>query len=111
MGRLDAALVQAPKLDVTALLARARIAAPRELPRPGRPRVPLGRIAVLAAAAALAGVLVLGDSEPPLPVGADLPSPRPAAPPPLVEPAADQNVAVIPTRNPDITIVWIFQGD
>ena len=62
------------------------------------------RWAALAAAAAVAGLLfVRGDR--PLPVK---PIPGPQGPPPLVEAAPGQNVAVLATGNPDITVLWFY---
>lgn len=59
----------------------------------------------LAAAAGLAGVLLMGDG--------DVSSSRgwqPSAPPPLVE-ASDQNVMVYQTGNPDIVVIWLYPND
>ena len=59
--------------------------------------------AVAAAAAVVAGLLLI-PGEAPL-----VESPRRAPPtPPLVEVAPGQNVAVMATANPDITVLWFY---
>lgn len=99
---LDAHLDSAPAgFDFDAVLAAAN--AP---PAPGRKaRLPAwGRWSGLAAAAAAAALLLLADGEPPpLPAVA-----RAAAPPPVVEAAPGHTVAVMATRDPDITVLWFF---
>jgi len=66
----------------------------------------------LAAAAALAGVLVLGRSPRPFPdQGPALSDPRPPGPAVSVHPPADRGTAVLETRNPDITIVWQYERE
>ena len=117
-ARLDAFLADAPPLDVEAVLARAGVAtrgiatrgvAQQALPlRLGARRLqPRRWWAPLAAAAALAGLLLFR-----APDLTRTPSPGAAARElpelPLVEASADQDVAVMPTGNPDITVVWIF---
>jgi len=78
-----------------------------ELPeRPGpwrRPWVPI------VAAASGAALLVPTQGERPLP-GTPI-SPRPVAPPALVEAQAGQSVAVMQTDDPDITVLWFFQEE
>ena len=99
-SRLDAFLGEAPPLDVDALLARA--AAPPLRRFPGR------RIWVpTAAAAALAALLLWQATEmrtPPVSVTAAVER----STPPLVEPVPGQDVAVMQTDDPNITVVWLF---
>lgn len=110
---VDAFLADAPPLDVDAVLARAGIAPRRAAPgtAPGRlgiRRFPTRRVWVpLAAAAALAGLLLLRGPEPTRVPATDMAA-REAPAPPLVEALADQDVAVLPTNDPNITVVWIF---
>jgi hypothetical protein len=61
------------------------------------------RWSALAAAAAVAGLL-LGRPDAPMP-GSPFVQPDT---PPLVEAAPDQNVAVMATADPDITVLWFF---
>jgi hypothetical protein len=61
--------------------------------------------AALAAAAAIGAVLVWPDRPPELP-GIPVDTPRRA--PPTVEAPAGRDVAVLPTSNPDITVLWFF---
>lgn len=120
-ARVDELLSEAPPLDVGAVLARAgveaRAAAGRaEATRNARPdearlrilRFPTRRLWVpLAAAAALAGVLLLrGPGPTRAPTGGQ--AAGEVALPPIVEAAADQDLAVMPTNDPNITVVWIF---
>lgn len=103
--RLDAALAEeGPPPDVDAILARARLEATDIRFAPGR--VPAKRWIALAAAA-VAALMVIGRREP-IPVAS---APPRAPAPPLVEPSDGADVAVIRTDNPDITILWFFQGD
>lgn len=83
-----------PPLDVDAVLARAK-----------RRRPLAGRWLAVAAAALLAGLWLFGERERPLP--GEPPPPRPEAYP-LVEASGDRDVAVIPTANPEITVLWFF---
>lgn len=102
--------VAAPPLDVDAVLSAAghRMGggattghSSRAVPFPSWRRwVPL------AAAAAVAGLLLLRD-DPGLPPSSSA-SPAISPAPPLVEKAAHQNVAVLATANPEITVVWFF---
>lgn len=113
---LDAHLGSAPAgFDMDAVLAAAdeaprtshgpptRAAPPHA---PGR-RVRIsawGRWSGLAAAAAVAALLLLPGREPPtLPAVA-----RAEVPPPVVEAAPGHTVAIMATRNPDITVLWFF---
>lgn len=107
-GRLDEALSTAPAaLDLDAVLRRVEVAAAGR-PGPGvRGRFPAARWVALAAAAT-AALIIVGEREP-ASIRRPTTPPRPTFP--LVEPAADRSVAVIPTGNPDITIVWFFPGD
>ena len=107
-ARLDAALATVPDgFDVDVVLGRARS------PESGPPRTTISplrrrwqRIATVALAASIVGLLVLGDRDEALP-GAPF-VPRVTAQLPIVEPSAGQNVAVIQTDNPDITVLWFF---
>jgi hypothetical protein len=107
-ARLDAALATRPGgFDVNAVLARAR--SPKSTPQaatitPLRSR--WQRIASVALAASIVGLLVLGDRDQPLPGTAFVPSLR--AELPIVEPSVGQNVVVIKTDNPDITVLWFY---
>ena len=107
-ARLDMALTTRPgEFDVDALLERAR--SPESGPKtatisPLRQR--WHRIANVALAAAVVGLLVLGDRDEPLP-GTEF-APSPTAQLPIVEPSTGQNVAVIKTDDPDITVLWFF---
>lgn len=66
----------------------------------------------LAAAAALAGVLVLGRSPRPFPDQAPaLSEPHPPGPAISVHPPADRGTAILETRNPNITIVWQYERE
>lgn len=95
----------APPLDADAVLARARFeAVPSRSKSDGR-RVAWGRWVSVAAAAAIGGLLLLGERERPLPGQAFTPRLQPFA---VVEAPADRNVVVIPTENPDITVLWFF---
>ena len=106
---LGAALGAVPgDLDVDAVLARARLTV-ESGPGPELPaRRPWRRWAALAAAASIGSLMLLGERDPappgvPLaPLSAELPT---------VDAPADQNVTVIQTDNPDITVLWFFQGE
>ena len=101
---LDRVLGAAPPVDTAAILARARMTASAPV-RSGR-RVQ--RLVLLAAAASIAGLLMLREWERPLPGTPSVPSVQ--AP---VEWAleGDRDVAVLPTDHPDITVLWFFSGD
>lgn len=78
-----------------------------DAPRHPRARRPAWRVfwPTLAAAAAVAGLLFLRpDAPPPVPLARA----AQAAPPPLVESAPGRDVAVLPTSDPDITVLWFF---
>jgi hypothetical protein len=110
-AHLDGDMVDPPAALVDEVLQRSR--APSEMEKERRDRlVSLGRraLAPLLAAAAIAGLL-LWSNEP-------LPNPRPvatadetaAAATPRIEAPAGKSVAVIQTKNPSITVVWLFSG-
>lgn len=117
---LDQALdAGAPPLDVDAVLARAAAAEPDgPVPSAAEPRTMHARRrwmrwAPLAIAASLAALLLVVRTEspgPPTSVSSErsgvLPSQSHAFP--TVQSAPGRNVAVIPTDNPDITVVWYF---
>lgn len=95
-----------PEVDAAGLIERARHAHADERKTKGRqwvsvPRMAWSGIAASMAAAAVAAVLFL--KTPPL---------EPLMPfvsqEPLVH-AADYNLVVVPTRNPDITILWFYK--
>jgi anti-sigma factor RsiW len=97
---LDEHLDAHPAFDAAALVARARPARARR-----RPSVRLW--APLLAAAGLAALLLYSErSLPPLPGTA----PAALAPPDVSAPEGT-NFAVLPTTDPDITVVWLFQGE
>lgn len=96
---LDRFLANAGPVDAEALVEAAWDAPPR-----AKRITPRRHWLGWAAAAAVAGLLfVRGDR--PLPF---TPSVAPQGPPPLVEPAPGQNVAVLATDNPDITVLWFY---
>ena len=90
--------------DVEGLLRRA-LDSPAARRDPGVVRFPSWRRwSALAAAAAVTGLLLFR-GDPPLQVAVtSLPHT-----PPLVESAPTQNVAVMATANPDITVLWFYQ--
>ena len=102
---LDSALDATVEPDVDALLARARL---RPVPGTTALRPLRGRRWPIVAAAAAIGALMLGRGDRPLP----------GDPPLLLSEAtvtldvpAGQDVAVLQTDNPDITVLWFFQED
>ncbi len=102
LGRHLAYLSSAP--DVDAILTAAGVGGEAAFTPAKVIRFPSWRKwSALAAAAAVAGLLFL-------PGDAPLQAPRTITlgPPPLVEAAPGQNVAVLPTANPDITVLWFF---
>ena len=102
---LDGHLASLPSApDVDAILAAAGVERSSPDATAGVIRFPYWRRwSALAAAAAVAGVFFLpGDA--PLQVTGTIT----VAPPPLVEAAPAQNVAVLPTADPDITVLWFF---
>lgn len=107
-ARLDVALATRPDgFDVNAVLARAR--SPESAPQAATITALSNRwqrIASAALAAAIVGLLVLGDRDEALPGTAFVPSLT--AELPIVEPSAGQNVVVIKTDNPDITVLWFY---
>jgi len=116
-AQLENALGSFPApVDVDAILARARLvrikgesasASPRHgsRDRSADSRSPWRRWLALAAAAAIAGLLIMRSPTPPLPIGLSGPVVNEA---PLVEVFAGQEVAVMATDNPDITVLWFF---
>ena len=116
-ARLDALLSEAPPLDVDALLARAVVvsgsaAAPVGTHRPARGAPPHRRFSrrlwvPTAAAAALAALLLWQADEMQTPP-ASVTAARERSTLPLVEPVPGQDVAVLQTDDPDITVVWLF---
>jgi hypothetical protein len=103
-ARLDAVLDapgRAP--DIEAILTRARL---RVTPSPPATRRPAARRWVALAAAGIAAIMVIGRREPAPPES----TPPRLVTPPLVEVVDDADIVLIPTGNPDITILWFFQG-
>lgn len=101
---LDAALGATPPLDVDAVLRRAAL----DVASGAQPNTPVrtrGRWAAgTAVAAAAVAVLYLGRATPPpAPGGAAV-----GAAVPILEAAPAQDVAVLATGNPDITVLWFF---
>jgi hypothetical protein len=106
---LAARLAAAPgRPDTEALLAAAGAGPLPEVrtSRPGR-RLRSRELPWLGIAAAAAILAVLVRPPPPSPDRAAVGAPSIASPP-LVEAAPDHDVAVLPTRDPDITVVWFF---
>ena len=104
--RLARYLDEGPAPAVADILRRAGVpAGPRSSPRPRVRRRWLW--APAAAAAAVAALFVALESRGPAPASG--PSPAAFDASPVVEPATDETVAVIPTDNPDITVLWFFR--
>jgi predicted anti-sigma-YlaC factor YlaD len=98
-ARLDGFLARAPAApDVDALVTRAQRREKKVIPFPT-----WKRWSAVAAAAAVAGLLFLRRD---VPLQAFDRHTFDEAP--LVEAAPDQNVAVLATANPDITVLWFF---
>ena len=111
-----------PALDVVAALERARKAHQAEAHQTARRRR-RWQVAVPLAAAALGGILLMGRSFPAAGPGfnpATVPAFDPAnvsaaralglvGPRPVVKVESDQRVAVLPTRNPNITVIWFME--
>lgn len=90
--------------DVDAILGAVGVGDAATDPPPRvLPFTPWRRWTALAAAAAVAGLFFLRADDAPQVVG-----PVAFQTPPLVEAAPDRNVAVMPTANPDITVLWFF---
>lgn len=109
---LDAYLTaEADPSTVEEVLRRAGIASPHWTGTRSRPRDWWGRrsawIALAAAASAAALLLARGrvPTTAPVPVALAV-----AELPPLVQSSSDRTVAVMQTDNPDITVLWFFQG-
>ena len=90
--------------DLDALIAEARVAGVSG--EPARPRHAWRMWATLAAAATVVGLLLLPALDPSLP-GVPLEA---TAAPAAHEIPAGRDVAIIATDNPDITILWFFEG-
>ncbi len=101
---IDAALSVPPEavpLDIDAILSRAALKADtRARPRRGV------RAFTLLAAASLAVLLLMRRGDPPLPGS---PLPTLAATYADFETTAGSNLAVLPTENPDITVLWFYE--
>jgi len=91
-------------LDLDALIAEARVAGVSG--EPALPRHAWRKWATLAAAATVVGLLLFPTRDPSLP---GVPLEASAAPAALEIPAG-RDVAVIATDNPDITVLWFFEG-
>lgn len=111
---LDAALGAPGTLDVEAVLERAaRLPSVHLVSTWGARAGSAARRALsarrawvpLAAAAAVAGLLLVARSPAPPP----LPAVAHAEAPPLVEESSAGGVAIIETDNPDITVLWFFE--
>jgi len=103
-----------PALDVVAALDQAREAHRAAVQQTARRRR-LWQVAVPLAAAALGGILLVG-RPPPVPVPAFDPATVRAAralglvgPRPVVKAEGHQSVAVLPTENPNITVIWFME--
>lgn len=117
-GELTARLASPPALDVGAILQAAHEGAEdaRHTDRPRR--FPLRRRQLLraglplAAAAVLATLLLVGREagDEPLPGPPATPDPPTAVAIPVAEftPPPDRNAVVMQTRNPDITVIWLY---
>ena len=94
--------------DLDGILRRAGVAGPAGSaplgPTRGR-RPPWSGWTMTAAAAMAAGLLLFGERHPVPPD--PLPSAQAAAMP-LVEAAPGSNVAIIPTENPRVTVLWFY---
>ncbi|MEM7415718.1 MAG: hypothetical protein AAF389_09505 [Gemmatimonadota bacterium] len=112
--QLDAALSEHPPIDAAEIVRKARVTSastpPPRSDRPMRRRVWPGAALLAAAAAA---ILILVSTQPPRPpadegasVGSVVQQPAPI---PVVVSNAD--AAILPTSNPDITVVWFFSGE
>jgi len=99
---LREALGHPPRVDAEALVARAAF---RPVDGAGGAKRPWRRWAALAAAASLAGVLVVREMDRPLQEMAIRTVIEPHA---AFEVPANQNLAVLQTDNPDITVLWFF---
>ena len=98
--------ISGPEVDVAELIERARHAdvVEKKTRRKRWATVPkLAWSSMAASMAAAAAVAVLFLNTPPLePL-------MPSAPPRLLVDAADYNLVVMPTRNPDITVLWFYK--
>lgn len=107
---LAAQLGGGPRVDAAEVVRKALAAdgAPPELSAARRrARSWTGREAWLALAMAAAIAVVFLWPRPPRPLpGTRMPTP--AIDPPAVEAPAGHDVAVLPTSNPDITVLWFF---
>jgi hypothetical protein len=110
---LDATARQAAPEYVEGLLARARVTSPAPGAESAAVRAVRGvrwRVAPALAAALLAAIAIWRSDER---VVSDPPSASPADPVasmPRVEPPPGQDIAVIQTADPSITVVWFLGG-
>ena len=101
-----------PALDVEAALVRAREGAAGNTATRRRRR---WQVAVPLAAAALGGLLLIGRPSPAPVAGFDPATVRAAralglvGPRPLVNAQSHERVAVLPTENPNITVIWFME--
>ena len=98
--------MSSPEVDAARLIERARHAGADEkkIGRTRRAIVPKLAWGAMAASVAAAALIVV----PLLRMPVLEPLSLAERPPPLVD-AADYNVVVMPTRNPDITILWFYK--
>jgi len=103
---LDAYLTaDADPSTVEEVLRRAGIASPHWTGTRSHPQGWWGRRSAWVALAAAASVAALLLARGPVPVALAV-----AELPPLVQSSSDRTVAVMQTDNPDITVLWFFQG-
>ena len=98
--------ITSPEVDAVELIERARHVGANEQKAGVKQsaRIPrLGWTAIAASMVAATAMVVLSLQKPILE-----PLPPPVRPQPLVN-AADYNLVVMPTRNPDITILWFYK--
>ncbi len=103
-GALDDVLAAAPAFDPAAILDGARATASDSESGAGQ----AGRLVLLAAAACIAGLLIVREWERPLP-GTQFVSSDEVPVEWVLE--GDRDVAVLRTDNPDITVLWFFSGE
>lgn len=125
LSALDAALDAYAEEGDPEVAADAALAAIRAGSVPGRARphrggrmratrglaARLGAGLGLAAAAALAALLLRGPSGPTPPPPSAAGSPDPREPAVAVTPPPGRGAAVLQTRNPDITVVWLYDRE
>ena len=104
-----------PVLDVAAALARAHETHLREEAHRSSNQRRRWQVAVPLAAAALGGLLLWGGPSPTPVPGIDPATVRAAralglvGPRPVVRAGSDERVAVLPTENPNITVIWFME--